>query len=281
MEGYYDNNPFHRVIKGFMVQTGDPTGTGTGGESAFGRPFRDEFHSRLRFTHRGLVACAHGGDRDSNGSQFFITLDRTPWLDKKHTIFGRVQGDTVYNLARLGDVETDEQDRPEGEPPAVLGVSDPAARGPAPAARGPAPARGPPGAQGPPSLPPPARRAGPPPRPPTPRPPGPRPQAEIVWNPFDDIVPRTTKEQRAREEAEAREREERRAREERKRSAPRNAALLSFGDDEGAGVVEAFGGATRHPPPAARHPAPAARHPAPATRHPPPATLPPAARCRG
>lgn len=61
-----------------------------GGESIYGGVFADEFHSRLRFKHRGLVACAGSGSPNTNGSQFFITLDRCDWLDKKHTIFGKV-----------------------------------------------------------------------------------------------------------------------------------------------------------------------------------------------
>ena len=61
-----------------------------GGESIYGGVFADEFHSRLRFKHRGLVACAGAGSPNTNGSQFFITLDRCDWLDKKHTIFGKV-----------------------------------------------------------------------------------------------------------------------------------------------------------------------------------------------
>jgi len=88
MESYYNNTIFHRVEKGFIAQGGDPTGTGTGGESIYGEPFKDEFHQRLRFSRRGLVAMANSGPND-NGSQFFFTLDRTPELDKKHTIFGK------------------------------------------------------------------------------------------------------------------------------------------------------------------------------------------------
>ena len=71
----------------------------------YGKPFEDEFHSRLQFRRRALVACANPDQRDSNGSQFFITLDRADWLTKKHTIFGTVTGDTVYNLMRFNDVE--------------------------------------------------------------------------------------------------------------------------------------------------------------------------------
>ncbi|KAJ4797243.1 Peptidyl-prolyl cis-trans isomerase CWC27 [Rhynchospora pubera] len=121
LEGYYDRTIFHRVIKSFLIQGGDPTGSGTGGESIYGAPFADEFHSRLRFNHRGLVACANAGTPHSNGSQFFITLDRSEWLDKKSTIFGKVTGDSIYNLLRLGEVDTDKDDRPL-VPPKILSV---------------------------------------------------------------------------------------------------------------------------------------------------------------
>lgn len=89
MEGYYDNCIFHRIIRKVCAQTGDPAGSGEGGESAFGAPFDSEPHSRLRFMHRGLVAMA-GTGKESNGSQFFFTLAETRWLDGKHTIFGKV-----------------------------------------------------------------------------------------------------------------------------------------------------------------------------------------------
>jgi len=121
MEGYYDNTIFHRIIKTFMVQGGDPTGTGTGGDTIYGGPFVDEVHSRLRFNHRGLVACANAGTANTNNSQFFITLDRCDWLDKKNTIFGKITGDTVYNLMKLGELETDKNDRPLN-PPNVVSV---------------------------------------------------------------------------------------------------------------------------------------------------------------
>ncbi|KAK9101390.1 hypothetical protein Scep_024820 [Stephania cephalantha] len=122
LEGYYDNTIFHRVIKSFLVQGGDPTGTGSGGESIYGAVFADEFHSRLRFKHRGLVACANAGSPHSNGSQFFITLDRCDGLDKKHTIFGKVTGESVFNLLRLGEIETDKNDRPVDPPPRILSI---------------------------------------------------------------------------------------------------------------------------------------------------------------
>ena len=123
LEGYYDGAPFHRVVKEFLVQGGDPTGTGRGGASAFaGEPFADEFHTRLQFRRRGLVACAGAGAPDSNGSQFFVTLGRCDHLNKKHTIFGSVTGDSLYNLLRLGERETDADDRPV-DPPRILGAS--------------------------------------------------------------------------------------------------------------------------------------------------------------
>ncbi|KAG5536670.1 hypothetical protein RHGRI_024182 [Rhododendron griersonianum] len=114
LEGYYDHAIFHRIINSFLVQTG--------GESVYGSAFSDEFHSRLRFNHRGIVACANAGPPHSNGSQFFITLDRCEWLDRKHTIFGKVTGDSVYNLTRLGEVETDKDDRPLDPPPKITSV---------------------------------------------------------------------------------------------------------------------------------------------------------------
>uniref|UniRef100_A0A672K9Y8 Peptidyl-prolyl cis-trans isomerase n=1 Tax=Sinocyclocheilus grahami TaxID=75366 RepID=A0A672K9Y8_SINGR len=88
-DSYYDGTIFHRVVPEFIVQGGDPTGSGTGGESIYGRPFKDEFHSRLRFNRRGLVAMANAGPHD-NGSQFFFTLGRADELNNKHTIFGKV-----------------------------------------------------------------------------------------------------------------------------------------------------------------------------------------------
>ncbi|KAL1219551.1 Peptidyl-prolyl cis-trans isomerase CYP57 [Cardamine amara subsp. amara] len=135
LEGYFDNTIFHRVIPGFLVQGGDPTGSGTGGDSIYGGAFADEFHSRLRFNHRGIVAMANESTPNSNGSQFFFTLDKCDWLDKQHTIFGKVTGDSIYNLLRLGEVDTTKDDRPLDPAPKILSV-------------------------------------------------------EVLWNPFEDIVPR-------------------------------------------------------------------------------------------
>ncbi|KAI0978408.1 hypothetical protein GJ496_010860 [Pomphorhynchus laevis] len=109
LDGFYDNTIFHRVVPGFIVQGGDPTGTGESGSAAFGQPFKDEFHSRLRFSRRGLVGVAKSNDE--NGSQFFLTLDETSELDHKHTLFGKVVGNTIFNMLRLADGEI-ENERP-------------------------------------------------------------------------------------------------------------------------------------------------------------------------
>lgn len=92
-KNYYDNTVFHRLIPGFMIQGGDPTGTGKGGESYWGKPFGDEFHLRNAHKHtaRGTLSMANHG-KDTNGSQFFITFRDTPHLNGKHTVFGRVVG---------------------------------------------------------------------------------------------------------------------------------------------------------------------------------------------
>ncbi|RDB23893.1 Peptidyl-prolyl isomerase CWC27 [Hypsizygus marmoreus] len=112
MEGYYDGVIFHRIVPGFLVQTGDKTGTGAGGESFYGEPFEDEIHPRLRFSHRGLVAMANNGTKNSNDSQFFITLDRADELHGKHTLFGRCMGDTIFNVMKIGEMEIDADGRP-------------------------------------------------------------------------------------------------------------------------------------------------------------------------
>ena len=109
LDGYYNNTIFHRLVPGFIIQGGDPTGTGSGGRGALndGEPFKDEFHSRLKFNRRGLLGMANEG-KDSNGSQFFLTLGKTEELQGKHTMFGRIEGDTIYNLMKMADVELTE-----------------------------------------------------------------------------------------------------------------------------------------------------------------------------
>lgn len=90
-QNYYNNIIFHRVIRKFMIQTGDPLGDGTGGESIWGKDFESEFHPDLKHDKPYMVSMANAGD-GMNASQFFITTEKTPWLDGKHTIFGRVVG---------------------------------------------------------------------------------------------------------------------------------------------------------------------------------------------
>jgi len=122
MENYYAKTKFHRLVKEFIVQGGDPTGTGRGGESVYGTPFKDEFHSRLRFCRRGLVAMANSG-KDDNGSQFFFTLGPTQELQNKHTIFGKVVGDTIYNMLRLQEGIVDEETERPLNPQKIIKTS--------------------------------------------------------------------------------------------------------------------------------------------------------------
>ncbi|EGC35258.1 hypothetical protein DICPUDRAFT_33643 [Dictyostelium purpureum] len=155
LEGYYDGNIFHRVIKDFIAQTGDPTGTGQGGESIYplkdtglgdgskSTGFKDEFHSRLRFNRRGLVGMASASP-DQNKSQFFFTLSKTENLTKKHTLFGRVVGDTLFNVLKVNDIEVDPETDMPLFPPKIL-------------------------------------------------------KTEVVWNPFDDIIPRDKKQEKIKE----------------------------------------------------------------------------------
>jgi peptidylprolyl isomerase domain and WD repeat-containing protein 1 len=100
--GYYNNVLFHRVIRKFMIQTGDPLGDGTGGESIWGTPFEDEFDESLKHDKPYTVSMANAGPR-TNGSQFFITTEKAQWLDGKHTVFGRVTRgfDVVHKIENV------------------------------------------------------------------------------------------------------------------------------------------------------------------------------------
>ncbi|KAJ1916716.1 Peptidyl-prolyl isomerase cwc27 [Tieghemiomyces parasiticus] len=195
LEGYYDETIFHRVVSGFIVQGGDPTGTGEGGESIYGEPFNDELHSRLRFTRRGLLAMANAGKND-NGSQFFITLDRAEELQNKHTIFGTVVGDTIFTVLKIGSMETNDDEKPL-VPPRIT-------------------------------------------------------EAVVEDNPFPDIVPRiTADERRHMRQRQTEEESDPRRRRKRQGKAVKNRNLLSFGaggeegintaEDKGAGAEEEGG----------------------------------------
>lgn len=108
--GYYDGIAFHRVIKDFMIQGGDPTETGMGGKSIWGHPFADEFNPNYTFDSPGMLAMANSGP-NTNGSQFFITTVPTPWLNNKHTIFGYViKGFNV--VERISKVKVNAENRP-------------------------------------------------------------------------------------------------------------------------------------------------------------------------
>eukprot|EP01101_Sappina_pedata_P013045 TRINITY_DN9353_c0_g1_i1.p1 TRINITY_DN9353_c0_g1~~TRINITY_DN9353_c0_g1_i1.p1 ORF type:complete len:542 (-),score=194.84 TRINITY_DN9353_c0_g1_i1:164-1789(-) len=164
MEGFFDGNPFHRVVPGFLAQTGGGK-SGNESESIYGGPFADEFHSRLRFNHRGIVAQATSSS-NSNSSQFFITLDKCEGLERKNTIFGKVTGDTIFNVLKMNEYDIGEDERPM-YPAKIIKV-------------------------------------------------------EILWDPFEDIVPRVI-EKPAIEAPKVKAI---------KQKPVKNTTLLSFGDDE-------------------------------------------------
>mmetsp|Transcript_20108 Transcript_20108/g.29895 ORF Transcript_20108/g.29895 Transcript_20108/m.29895 type:complete len:167 (-) Transcript_20108:27-527(-) len=106
---YYAGCIFHRVIEGFICQSGDPTNTGKGGESIYGKPFEDEFVSSLKHSARGVLAMANKGP-STNQSQFYITFDKCPHLDSQNTVFGRVIAgfETLTNIEKVQvDSKTD------------------------------------------------------------------------------------------------------------------------------------------------------------------------------
>ena len=112
-KNYYDGLIFHRVIKGFMIQGGDPTGTGAGGESIWGKPFEDEISPNVQFDAPGLLAMANAGPK-TNGSQFFITTAKTPWLNGRHTLFGKVTAG--YDVVqKIENTAVDGSDKPLAE----------------------------------------------------------------------------------------------------------------------------------------------------------------------
>jgi len=112
-KGYYDGLIFHRVIKEFMIQGGDPTGTGMGGKSIWDKPFEDEVTPGAKFDKPGILAMANSGP-NTNGSQFFITTIPTPWLNMHHTIFGEVV--SGYDVVeKIENTKTGANDKPAQE----------------------------------------------------------------------------------------------------------------------------------------------------------------------
>ncbi|KAI9847108.1 MAG: Peptidyl-prolyl cis-trans isomerase cyp10 [Sclerophora amabilis] len=109
---YYNGTSFHRNLAGFMIQGGDPTGKGKGGESIYGTNFADEIRPTLRHNARGIVSMANRGP-GTNGSQFFITYAAAPHLDGKNTVFGRVIGGADTTLDAMEAIEVDKKNRPK------------------------------------------------------------------------------------------------------------------------------------------------------------------------
>ena len=109
-KGYYNGLIFHRVIKGFMIQGGDPTGTGMGGESIWGKSFEDEVSPVVKFDGPGILAMANSGP-NTNGSQFFISCAKTPWLNMRHTIFGEVSFGLEV-VQKIENTPVNAEDRP-------------------------------------------------------------------------------------------------------------------------------------------------------------------------
>ena len=104
-DGYYNNAPFHRIIANTLIQAGFEDNDHSAYEN--GEAFKDEFHSRLEFRGRGFVAMANEGKPNTNRAQFFVTLKPCPWLNRKHTIFGIIRGEHVYNALKIGEKPVD------------------------------------------------------------------------------------------------------------------------------------------------------------------------------
>ncbi len=113
--GYYNGIAFHRIIKGFMIQGGDPTESGRGGSSIWKKPFKDEYKNKT-FNKAGILAMANAGPH-TNGSQFFITTAKTPWLNGRHTIFGEATQSSMLVVKKLDNIAT--QGRRAGDRPLV------------------------------------------------------------------------------------------------------------------------------------------------------------------
>jgi cyclophilin family peptidyl-prolyl cis-trans isomerase len=109
-QGFYNGLTFHRILSGFMIQGGDPNGDGTGGESIWKKPFRDEFHPALVYGRAGLVGMANSSP-NNNGSQFFITTDETPHLNNKHTLFAEVM-EGMASVNAIASMETNADAKP-------------------------------------------------------------------------------------------------------------------------------------------------------------------------
>ncbi|CDO66710.1 peptidyl-prolyl cis-trans isomerase [Plasmodium reichenowi] len=113
LNNYYNKNEFFRVIPRFLIQTGDHTNTGLHNEYAFSSPFKNEYNSRLKFVYTGCLSFANLNiDKPSNGSQFFITLDKAEYLNNKNTLFGKVAKHSIYNLLKFNNIKTNKHDKP-------------------------------------------------------------------------------------------------------------------------------------------------------------------------
>ncbi|SOV82797.1 peptidyl-prolyl cis-trans isomerase [Plasmodium reichenowi] len=120
LNNYYNKNEFFRVIPRFLIQTGDHTNTGLHNEYAFSSPFKNEYNSRLKFLYTGCLSFANLNiDKPSNGSQFFITLDKAEYLNNKNTLFGKVAKHSIYNLLKFNNIKTNKHDKPIEDIPCI------------------------------------------------------------------------------------------------------------------------------------------------------------------